>query len=242
MESLNYSVAKQLVGVDEAGRGPLAGPVFAAAVILDDNHRIVGLDDSKKLSETIRNNLAKAIKNKALAWQIASASVAEIDEINILQATLLAMKRAAEGLPFAIAGKSEAVIVDGNQVPPIGIYKYDLTNNPVSSYELDQASSGVDNNPASSYELDQASTRVDQVPVLTLIKGDAKMACIAAASILAKVARDNLMIELDSDYPSYGFAKHKGYGTKAHLSALQEYGASPIHRQSFAPVKAMLGK
>lgn len=211
---LCYSEGQQVVGVDEAGRGPLAGPVFAAAVVLDDNHKIMGLNDSKKLSEVRRTNLASIIKEKALAWRIASASVVEIDEINILQATLLAMKRAVEGLPRSIAEVSEAVLVDGNQAPAIDIYRQGLVSN-------------------------QSSIKI---PVKTIVKGDAKMACIAAASILAKVARDNAMLELDKDYPLYGFAKHKGYGTKFHLSAMQEHGASPVHRQSFAPVKLLINK
>lgn len=208
--TLNYSEGMQVIGVDEAGRGPLAGEVFAAAVILDDNHRITGLDDSKKLTETSRTRLSDIIKEKSLAWNIASASVAEIDELNILQATLLAMKRAVEGLTLAVSQCSEVILVDGNQSPAIKISRTDAN-------ETDM-----------------------QVPVQTMIKGDAKMACIAAASILAKVARDQKMLELDEEYPQYAFAKHKGYGTKLHLSALQQHGASPVHRQSFAPVKALL--
>lgn len=210
--SLDYSEGVQVIGVDEAGRGPLAGPVFAAAVILDANYRISGLNDSKKLSEQSRTELSHIIKEKALAWQIASASVAEIDELNILQATLLAMKRAAEGLAINLAQKSAMVLVDGNQTPKIEIAVQD------------------------------DDKTVMRVPVKTIIKGDAKMACIAAASILAKVARDQIMLELDKEYPEYAFAKHKGYGTKLHLSSLQQHGASPVHRQSFTPVKLLLDR
>lgn len=183
-----------IAGVDEAGRGPLCGDVFAAAVILDPNQPIVGLDDSKKLTEKKRALLALEIKAKAKAWSIAKASVAEIDTINILQATLLAMRRAVEGLAVMPA----LLRVDGNQDPN------------------------------------------SEVPAVTIIKGDALFAEISAASILAKYARDQSMIAADKIYPEYGFAKHKGYGTKAHLEALTQYGVTPLHRQSFAPVKKRL--
>ena len=204
-DALNYSKGQQVVGVDEAGRGPLAGPVYAAAVILNDQEKIIGLNDSKKLAATTRSRLAEIIKEQALAWQIASASVAEIDELNILQASLLAMKRAVEGLPASCFGEATSVLVDGNQVPS-------LTKAPVA------------------------------MEVRSVVRGDSKFACIAAASILAKVARDEKMLELDRDYPAYGFARHKGYGTKIHLHALHEHGASPIHRRSFSPIRQMLEK
>ena len=174
-------------GVDEAGRGPLAGDVYAAAVILPPDVQIAGLNDSKKLSEARREALAPEIKEKAIAWCIATASVAEIENINILRAALLAMKRAVEGLEVA----PQFALVDGNQPPAFSI-------------SLD-----------------------------TLTHGDAKSASIAAASVLAKTARDASLRELDELYPQYGFAQHKGYGTKAHYEAIAKYGMCPAHRPSF---------
>lgn len=185
-----------VAGVDEAGRGPLCGDVYAAAVILDPDCPIKGLDDSKKLSEKRRAILASEIKEKALAWAIASSSVAEIDEINILQATLLAMRRAVAALSI----QPQLLRVDGNQDPK------------------------------------------SDVPAITIIKGDALFAEISAASILAKDARDQSMYEADEDYPQYGFGQHKGYGTKAHLVALAQYGVTPLHRTSFAPIKRLIEK
>lgn len=175
-------------GVDEAGRGPLAGPVCAAAVILPPDLEIEGLNDSKKLTEKQRETLYDVIVEQALAYGIAFASEAEIDEINILQATFLAMRRAVEQLQL----RPDLVLVDGNREPELG-----------------------------------------DLPVKTIIKGDSRSANIAAASILAKVTRDRLMLELDGQYPQYGFAVHKGYGTQAHYAALREHGASPVHRQTF---------
>lgn len=179
-----------LAGVDEAGRGPLAGPVTAAAVILDPARPIAGLDDSKKLSEKKRDALEPLIRERALAYCVAHASVAEIDEINILQATLLAMRRAVAGLAVA----AQAVVVDGNRVTDFGL------------------------------------------PAEAVVGGDARVPAISAASILAKVARDRLMTALDAEYPGYGFARHKGYGTAEHLDALARLGATPHHRRTFAPV------
>lgn len=187
-----------LCGVDEAGRGPLAGAVFAAAVILDPAHSIAGLADSKKLSEARRDALAIEIRQHALAWSIATASVAEIDQINILQASLLAMSRAVAGLSV----RPDKVEVDGNRVPTLTI----------------------------------------AVPVEAIVKGDAKVAAISAASILAKTARDAELVALDAEWPCYGFAQHKGYPTAAHLAALAQFGASPVHRQSFGPVKRLLAQ
>lgn len=178
-------------GVDEAGRGPLAGPVFAAAVILDERHPILGLADSKKLSEKKRNKLAAEIRQHALAWAIGRAEVAEIDQINILQASLLAMKRAVEGLSLLPA----KALIDGLYCPPL------------------------------------------PMPAQAIVKGDSSVAQISAASILAKTARDAVMLELHHLYPQYGFDQHKGYGTAAHLAALQQHGASLVHRLSFAPVR-----
>ena len=177
-------------GVDEAGRGSLAGPVVAAAVILDPARPVAGLDDSKKLSEKRRDELAAAIRAQAVAWAVAEASVEEIDRLNILHATLLAMQRAVAGL----AVRPERVLVDGNRCP-----------------------------------------RVD-VPVEAVVKGDGKIAAIAAASILAKTARDAGMRALDAAYPQYGFARHMGYPTAAHCRALEEHGPTPAHRKSFGPV------
>lgn len=174
-------------GVDEAGRGPLAGDVYAAAVILPEGLEIPGLNDSKKLSEKRREELAPIIKKQALAWCIASASVAEIEELNILQAALLAMQRAVAGLN----PQPQFVITDGNQAPVL------------------------------------------PMPVQTVIGGDAASASIAAASVLAKTARDAALRELDAQYPQYGFSAHKGYGTKAHYAAIDEYGVCSAHRPSF---------
>ena len=174
-------------GVDEAGRGPLAGDVYAAAVILPPDLTIPGLNDSKKLSETRREELAPVVKEQALAWSIASASVEEIERLNILQAALLAMHRAVEGLAI----QPDFALVDGNQPPVL------------------------------------------PMPVGTLIHGDARSASIAAASLLAKTARDAALRELDRQYPQYGFAAHKGYGTKAHYAAIEQYGLCPAHRPSF---------
>lgn len=188
--------AELCCGVDEAGRGPLAGPVSAAAVILDPARPIAGLGDSKKLSEKQRELLAPVIRERALAWAVAYASVEEIDELNILQATLLAMRRAVEALQL----KPQQVLVDGLYCPDTGI------------------------------------------PSQAIVKGDSKVAAISAASILAKTARDGLMLELHERYPQYGFAIHKGYPTVAHLAALREHGVSPVHRTSFKPVRVLLNE
>lgn len=184
---------KFVCGVDEAGRGPLAGPVCAAAVIL--NEEIEGLNDSKKLSEKKREALFDVIKEKALSYSIAFASVEEIEECNILNATYLAMNRAIEGLNL----KADFALIDGNRVP-----------------------TGI------------------TVTCETVVKGDAKSCSVAAASILAKVTRDRLMLEEDKKYPEYNFKKHKGYGTKEHTDAILKYGMSPIHRPSF--LKKLLGE
>ncbi|HMM46643.1 MAG TPA: ribonuclease HII [Thiobacillaceae bacterium] len=183
-----------LCGVDEAGRGPLAGPVVAAAVMLDPERPIDGLRDSKKLSAAARERLADAIREHAAAWCVAEASVAEIDRLNILNATLLAMERAVAGLGRA----PDDVWVDGNRCP-----KWAWRSQ-------------------------------------TVIKGDRTVAAIAAASILAKTARDSFMRRVHEDYPAYGFAAHMGYGTAMHLAALKAHGACPHHRRSFAPVKVVL--
>jgi len=183
-----------MAGVDEAGRGPLAGPVVAAAVILDDEHPIAGLADSKVLSEKRREQLFDEIRAKALCCCIAEASAAEIDEINILQATLLAMRRAVEGLRL----KPAKVLVDGNRLPTL------------------------------------------KIPAEAIVKGDAKVKAISAASILAKVHRDRLCQQWHASHPEYGFAGHKGYPTAEHLQALREHGLTPWHRRSFGPVKALL--
>ncbi len=174
-------------GVDEAGRGPLAGPVCAAAVILPDGLVIEGLDDSKKLTEKKRDALYDVIIENAISYGISFASVEEIEELNILQATFLAMKRAVESLEV----KPDLALVDGNQKPHL------------------------------------------EIQARTLVKGDAKSPSIAAASILAKVTRDRLMIEIAEQYPQYEFPKHKGYGTKLHYEKIMEHGISPVHRRSF---------
>ena len=185
--SLRAEGYDRICGVDEAGRGPLAGPVCAAAVILPPDVELPGLNDSKKLSEKKRELLFPLIQEQAVAWSVAFASVEEIEELNILRATFLAMNRAIAGLD----PKPDLALIDGNQ------------------------------------------NREIAMPSRTVIHGDARCACIAAASILAKVSRDRLMKELAVRYPQYGFEKHKGYGTKAHYAALREYGPCPIHRRSF---------
>lgn len=176
-----------IVGMDEAGRGPLAGDVYAAAVIFDEGVYIEGLNDSKKLTAAKRDKLFDEICEKAKAWCIATASVEEIEEINILNAAMLAMKRAVEGLEI----KADYAVADGNKFPPI-----DIKGEPV-------------------------------------VKGDGRSASIAAASILAKVARDRYMERIAEEYPQWQFGKHKGYGTKLHYQMLDEYGPSPVHRMSF---------
>lgn len=179
-----------IAGIDEAGRGPLAGPVYAAAVILNPDHKIEGLADSKTLTEKRRNFLYDQIITEALDCHIAFATVEEIDQMNILQASLLAMRRAVNGLSH----QPSKVLVDGNQDPKVNY------------------------------------------PSELIIKGDQLSPVISAASILAKVARDRVMIELDAQFPGYGFAQHKGYGTKMHMTAMQSKGVLPCHRRSFSPV------
>lgn len=191
---LVWDVVGLVAGVDEAGRGPLAGPVVAAAVILDELHPIQGLADSKKLTPLKRERLYDEIRAKALCFSIAEASVEEIDTLNILQATMLAMQRAVEGLRL----KPAKVLVDGNRLPKLDV--------------LAEA----------------------------IVKGDDKVQAISAASILAKVHRDRWCVQYDAQYPLYGFAGHKGYGTAAHLAALRLHGACPQHRRTFSPVAEVL--
>jgi ribonuclease HII len=179
-----------IAGVDEAGRGPLAGPVVAAAVILDPVRRVRGLRDSKELSAAQRDRLAVQIRMHAVAWAVAASDVGEIDTLNILQATLLAMRRAVEQL----GTRPEVVWIDGLHCPPL------------------------------------------DCPARAIVGGDRAVAAIAAASILAKTTRDALLVELDRQYPLYGFARHKGYGTPEHLEALAAHGPCPAHRRSFGPV------
>ena len=192
--ALPWDVPGLVAGVDEAGRGPLAGPVVAAAVILDDLKPIPGLADSKTLSARQRERLTEAIHARALCFSVAQASVEEIDQLNILQATLLAMRRAVMGLRL----KPHKVLVDGNRLPTLDIMAE------------------------------------------AVVQGDRKVPAISAASILAKVARDRWCLEIDAEYPLYGFAAHKGYGTAQHLAALQRHGATPWHRRSFSPVAKVL--
>jgi ribonuclease HII len=192
--SLAWEAPGLIAGVDEAGRGPLAGPVVAAAVILDDLNPIKGLADSKVLSAARREKLFDDIRAKALCCFIAQASVQEIEKLNILQATMLAMRRAVEGLRL----KPVKVLVDGNHIPVLKI--------------LAEA----------------------------IVKGDVTVPAISAASILAKVTRDRWCVEYDLQYPQYGFAKHKGYGTAEHMAALQAHGACPEHRKTFRPIAELL--
>ena len=185
-----------ICGVDEAGRGPLAGPVFAAAVILDPAKPIAGLRDSKKLSPIRRDELALIIQRDALAWSIAQCSAAEIDALNILQATMLAMRRAIEGLSVA----PTLALIDGNRCP------------------------------------------VTAIRTEAVVKGDDKVIEISAASILAKTARDALLLEMHARYPQYAFDQHKGYPTALHLARLKEHGVTPEHRRSYAPVRELLNE
>jgi ribonuclease HII len=185
---------KIVCGVDEAGRGPLAGPVYAAAVVLAPGRRIAGLADSKTLTPEQREELALEIRARATVWAVASASVGEIDGLNILQASLLAMQRAVEQLSPA----PNRVLVDGLHKPQVAC------------------------------------------PVRAIVRGDATVDAISAASILAKVARDAVMVALHRDHPQYGFDRHKGYSTVEHLAALRAHGVSPVHRRSFEPVRVLL--
>ncbi|MBY7876195.1 ribonuclease HII [Vibrio fluvialis] len=184
-----------IAGVDEVGRGPLVGDVVTAAVILDPNNPIEGLNDSKKLSEKKRLALLPEIQEKALAWSVGRCSPKEIDELNIFQATMLAMQRAVQGLAI----KPDLVLVDGNKIPQL------------------------------------------PMDAQAVVKGDLRVAQISAASIIAKVVRDQEMEELDKAYPQFGFAKHKGYPTKAHFDAIEQHGVIEQHRRSFGPVKRVLG-
>jgi ribonuclease HII len=191
----SYEQSEIVCGVDEAGRGPLAGPVFAAAVILNPAKPIMGLRDSKKLTEARRDALAVQIKSDALAWAIAECSESEIDTLNILQATMLAMRRAIEGLAI----QPTLALIDGNRCP------------------------------------------VCRIRSEAIVKGDDKVPAISAASILAKTARDAALAALHLQYPQYAFDQHKGYPTALHLDRLRIHGASPVHRKSYAPVRALLG-
>ncbi|MEP6873451.1 MAG: ribonuclease HII [Burkholderiales bacterium] len=191
---LVFDVPGLIAGVDEAGRGPLAGPVVAAAVMLDDLKPIKGLNDSKKLSPRVRERLFDEIHAKALCFCIAQASVEEIDELNILHATMLAMRRAVEGLRL----RPHKVLVDGNRIPTL------------------------------------------KIPAEAIVKGDAKVKAISAASILAKVHRDRLCLLMHEQHPQYGFDIHKGYPTPVHLAALRTHGACPEHRRGFSPVRDVL--
>jgi ribonuclease HII len=191
--ALSLDAPGLVAGVDEAGRGPLAGPVVAAAVILDELHPIKGLADSKRLSARKRERLFDEIRAKALCCSIAQASVQEIDALNILGATLLAMQRAVQGLRL----RPHKVLVDGNRLPSLAM------------------------------------------PAAAIVSGDARVAAISAASILAKVQRDAICAQMHEQHPQYGFAAHKGYPTAAHLDALRVHGACPQHRRSFAPVRAV---
>jgi ribonuclease HII len=192
---LGWDAPGLVAGVDEAGRGPLAGPVVAAAVILDELQPIRGLADSKALTARRRERLYDEIRARALCCSVAQASVEEIDRLNILQATLLAMRRAVDGLRLV----PQRVVVDGNRVPVL------------------------------------------PMPVAAVVQGDARVAAISAASILAKVTRDRWCVELHARFPQYGFDGHKGYPTSAHLAALRAHGPCPEHRRSYAPVRACLG-
>lgn len=191
-----WPTVELLAGVDEAGRGPLAGAVVAAAVILDPVLPIEGLADSKKLAPKRRQQLAAVIKAQSIAWAVGRAEVEEIDELNILQASLVAMQRAVSGLRI----RPQQILVDGPHCPEM------------------------------------------PCPAKGIVRGDAKVAAISAASIIAKVTRDEEMVILDTKYPGYGLAQHKGYPSKAHIQALERLGVSPIHRKTYGPVRRLLGR
>ena len=193
-ELIKISHKLLLAGVDEAGRGPLAGPVVAAAVILDPQKHIDGLADSKVLNERKRDSLFEAIKIDTLSWSVGVATVEEIDELNILQATLLAMQRAINGLAI----QPDEVLIDGNCLPKL------------------------------------------LMPAQAIVKGDSKVKAISAASIVAKVVRDKIMVDYHNLYPDYAFQFHKGYGTKQHLKEIEKFGFLPIHRKSFNPLRTIL--
>ena len=190
----SYPLLSKTAGIDEAGRGPLAGPVVAAAVVLDPDKPIHALDDSKVLKHKVRLALKDEIQARSIGWALGCANVEEIDRLNILQATLLAMRRAVSNLGISI----DMALVDGNVDPGLAC------------------------------------------PTNTIVRGDTKVAAISAASILAKVFRDNVMVSASKDYPEYGFDRHKGYGTREHLFALKLHGPSTIHRKTFAPVRNLL--
>ena len=190
----SYPLVSKTAGIDEAGRGPLAGPVVAAAVVLDPDKPINGLNDSKALKHKVRLALKDEIQERSIGWALGCANVEEIDRLNILQATLLAMRRAVSNLGMSI----DMALVDGNVDPGLAC------------------------------------------PTNTIVRGDTKVAAISAASILAKVARDNLMVSASKDFPEYGFDRHKGYGTREHLFALKQHGPSIFHRKTFAPVRDLL--
>ena len=190
----SYPLLSKTAGIDEAGRGPLAGPVVAAAVVLDPDKPINGLDDSKALKHKVRLALKDEIQARSIGWALGCANVEEIDRLNILQATLLAMRRAVSNLGMSI----DMALVDGNVDPGLAC------------------------------------------PTNTIVRGDTKVAAISAASILAKVFRDDVMVSASKDYPEYGFDRHKGYGTRQHLLALKQHGPSIFHRKTFAPVRDLL--
>ena len=192
--SSTYPLVSKTAGIDEAGRGPLAGPVVAAAVVLDPDKPINGLNDSKALKHEVRLALKDEIQERSIGWALGCANVEEIDRLNILQATLLAMRRAVSNLNMSI----DMALVDGNVDPGLAC------------------------------------------PTKTIVRGDTKVAAISAASILAKVFRDSVMVSSSEDYPEYGFDRHKGYGTREHLFALKQYGPSTFHRKTFAPVRDLL--
>lgn len=193
LDSLNQS-GMHMAGVDEAGRGPLAGPVVAAAIILDPENPVEGLADSKKLSAKKRAVLELSIKEKSICWALGRAEIDEIEELNILHASMLAMKRAVESLDII----PEMVLIDGNRCPDVKVKSH------------------------------------------AIIKGDQRVEAISAASILAKESRDREMIQLDEEFPGYGFSVHKGYPTRAHIQALEDIGVSSVHRRSYGPVKRIL--
>jgi len=203
LPAFEYPIAYCIAGVDEVGRGPLVGDVVTAAVILDPDNPIVGLMDSKKLSEKKRSLLSAEIKEKAIAWAIGRASPEEIDTLNILHATMLAMQRAVQSLSVT----PDFILVDGNRAPTF---------------------------------LSNITGGQQSIKSQTVVKGDARVAEISAASIIAKVARDDEMIALDEQHPQYGFAKHKGYPTKLHLEKISEYGVLDCYRQSFKPVARVI--
>lgn len=232
-DQLRRQGLKHIAGVDEVGRGPLAGPVVAAAVVLPEDFDVLGVDDSKKLSEKRREELYRIIREKALAWGIGQADHRVIDEINILQATKLAMRRAIEACDEMLRTGGEGSSAESERGPagtetPSGKAEHHSSEAEHGCAEREHAPEGISMVIFDAMELEDLP-----FPQQSVIKGDAKVLAVAAASILAKVTRDRMMVEFAREYPGYAFEKNKGYGTAAHYEGLRERGVCPIHRRTF---------